>query len=139
MTRYFTLRLYFHSLLVKYFAISHSDSSYKYYLFHPRYFHKCIFRYMTLDISAVLQLIAKLQPLTPLPHICSYLSLVQSTQPVRAAAKISAGGVGSPLNQLYPDMARYFTLRLYFHSLVKINQPAHEIFHHNTLTHVILM
>ncbi len=64
-----------------------------------------------------------------------------ATELGRAAAKISAGSVGSPYNQLYSvscplvllqhnsediwyritlwqsDMARYFTLRLYFHCL----------------------
>ncbi len=38
-------------LFLKYFAISHSNSCNKYYLFHPRYLHNDIFRYMTLEIT----------------------------------------------------------------------------------------
>ena len=56
MAIYFTLRLYFYSLLLvkinqpalKYFAISHSDSCNKYCLFHLRYLHNDIFRYKTM-------------------------------------------------------------------------------------------
>ncbi len=36
---------------MKYFAISYSDSCNKYYLFHPRYLHNDIFRYMTGEIT----------------------------------------------------------------------------------------
>ncbi len=54
-------------------------------------------------------------PVTPLYTMADYV-LVQTT-----AVKIFN------LN----DMARYFTLRLYFHSwLTKINWPAHEVFRH---------
>ncbi len=89
------------------------------YLFHPRYLHNDIFRYMTCEITHHIWLfmllfhvvLSKLSTLVVIAtsQTCPFSRFLQppfsgvATQPrvrVRAAAKISAGSVGSPYNQL---------------------------------------
>ncbi len=107
------------SLLMKYYAISHSDSCSKCYLFHPRYLHNDIFMYMTREIThdiSCCYFTLYCQAHYPCsysnrPNFSNFLSFTATflwytrlftlLNRVRAAAKISAGGVGSPYNQLY--------------------------------------
>ena len=84
--------------------------------FHPRYLHNDIFRYMTSEITQDISPDISLQAHYPCsysnrPNFSIFSGFYSSTflwctllftllYRVRAAAKISAGGVGSPYNQL---------------------------------------
>ena len=93
---------------------------YIYNIFHPRYLHYDIFRYMTHEITQDISgcyFMAVISCCTEQAHYpCSYSNrlnlsiflvfmatflLCSQLNPVRAAAKMSAGGVGSSYNQLY--------------------------------------
>ncbi len=105
------------------------------FIFHPRYLHSDIFRYMTLEITHSRYFTSVISTILlycyTAHYPCSYsnwpnfsifsgftatflrCTLLFLLNRVRAAAKISAGGVGSPYNQLYavsyPSSSTYYS------------------------------